>query len=114
MTKTLQQSPLDTSSEHQKERSQPAEKKIRTRVTLRKGTREKLAERSIRYRIPMEVSCVMKFNSGHCLPVCPNCISTISREYMAFCDRCGQKLGWSKLDKATIVYPGYKAWKKEK
>lgn len=38
--------------------------------------------------------------------VCPACKTTIEREFMCYCDRCGQKLGWKKYKKAKIVYPG--------
>lgn len=36
-------------------------------------------------------------------PVCPRCKIMIEREYMKFCDNCGQKLGWNKTIKAKIV-----------
>ena len=37
--------------------------------------------------------------------VCPRCSVTLEREYMAFCDRCGQKLDWKGHQKAKAVYP---------
>lgn len=80
--------------------------KIRTRVALRKDTMEIIAKRAIRYRIPKDVTYVMEFPKKNYYPVCPNCKSTIEREYMHFCDRCGQKLGWRQFGKATIAYPG--------
>ena len=27
-------------------------------------------------------------------PRCPRCRLTLDREYMSFCDRCGQRLDW--------------------
>lgn len=27
--------------------------------------------------------------------VCPRCHSLLDREFMRFCDRCGQRLGWN-------------------
>ena len=38
--------------------------------------------------------------------VCPRCKITMDREFMSFCDRCGQKLDWRYYRKAKIVYPG--------
>lgn len=85
----------------------PAEgKKDRVRVTLRQETLERLAKRLVRYRIPMAVTCVMECPGSNYYPVCPGCKRTIEREYMVFCNRCGQKLGWKKYHKARVVYPG--------
>ncbi len=64
-------------------------------------------EEALTYRIPMEVTRILKLPSEDCYPVCPRCKITVGREYMHFCDRCGQKLGWSKLKDAVFVYPGY-------
>lgn len=38
--------------------------------------------------------------------VCPHCKITMDREFMSFCDRCGQKLDWKYYKKAKVVYPG--------
>ena len=38
--------------------------------------------------------------------VCPRCGMTMDREFMSFCDRCGQRLGWNAYKKAKIIYPG--------
>ena len=35
--------------------------------------------------------------------VCPRCKITLEREFMAFCDRCGQKLDWRSYKKAKII-----------
>ena len=61
------------------------------------------------YRIPRRVSELMVFEShlgtsGYYL--CPRCRITLPREFMAFCDRCGQRLDWSHYRSARIVYPG--------
>ena len=34
-------------------------------------------------------------------PVCPRCLDDLEREYQAFCDKCGQKLGWNDFQYAT-------------
>ena len=38
--------------------------------------------------------------------VCPRCRHTMEREFMKYCDRCGQCLDWSKYLEATVVLPG--------
>ena len=38
---------------------------------------------------------------GHDLyPLCPRCQISLEREYMQFCNNCGQKLSWNKFSKA--------------
>lgn len=56
-----------------------------------------------RYRVPMRVREVCRFYSGDIYPICPRCGMTIEREYMSFCDRCGQRLGWERFDFTVIV-----------
>lgn len=40
--------------------------------------------------------------------VCPRCRITVEREFMLYCDRCGQHLDWSRYEQAAIIYPGDK------
>lgn len=35
---------------------------------------------------------------------CPRCGSTMEREYQLFCDRCGQRLNWSRFNDAEVRY----------
>ena len=61
------------------------------------------------YRNGMLVNEVMVFETwfgktGYY--VCPCCKITLDREFISFCDRCGQKLDWRYYRKAKIVYPG--------
>ena len=76
-------------------------------VTRRIITRQDVLEDAFTYQIPKEVAQIMKQHNGESYPVCPRCKMTIEREYMSFCDRCGQKLGWTNLEDAVFVYPGY-------
>ena len=46
--------------------------------------------------------------------VCPRCGITMEREFMKYCDRCGQCLDWTMHAQAKIVYPGKKRRVKEK
>ena len=52
------------------------------------------------FRIPAAVTECRAYRSGEAYPVCPTCRSSLDREYMAFCDRCGQRLEWSKYGHA--------------
>ena len=56
------------------------------------------------YRVPLPVTEVMVYGDGDSYPVCPRCDCTLDREYMRFCDRCGQRLFWATLDTAKIAY----------
>ena len=57
------------------------------------------------YRMKMPVTEVMLFPDGSSYYVCPRCHITMEREFMHFCDRCGQRLDWKGYKKARIVYP---------
>ena len=74
-------------------------------IKVRKGTRERIAEIAISYRIPLEVAKVVMYPNGISFPECPRCKVTIEREYMRFCDRCGQRLGWKKFNHVVVEYP---------
>ena len=55
------------------------------------------------YRVPLAVKAIRVRESGDSYPICPRCGNTMDREYMRFCDRCGQRLCWMLLDIATVV-----------
>jgi len=60
------------------------------------------------FREPMliqQIRCYSGLNGLTCFPVCPRCGVTLEREYQAFCDRCGQCLGWENLRKAEMILP---------
>ena len=60
------------------------------------------------YRIPLQVTQVMLLSLGDSYPVCPRCKRTLEREYMCFCDRCGQRLAWDCFDFAAVVLAPYR------
>ena len=37
--------------------------------------------------------------------VCPSCHVTLDREFMAYCDRCGQRLDWEDYRNAKVIFP---------
>lgn len=65
----------------------------------------RIVREAIAYRIPRPVVKVIQYHSGDVYPVCPRCNCSLDREYAAFCDRCGQRLGWSALDQAEVIRP---------
>ena len=40
--------------------------------------------------------------------VCPRCDISLDREFMSYCNNCGQKLDWRNYLKAKIIYPSEK------
>ena len=58
---------------------------------------------AFRYRIPLLVTAILLLPSGDSYPICPRCDCSIDREYMRFCDRCGQRLCWDLFDFAKII-----------
>lgn len=60
----------------------------------------------ISFRQSMPVTELMLFPDETTYYVCPRCDITLEREFMPFCDRCGQCLNWKDYKKAKIVYPG--------
>ena len=62
---------------------------------------------AVSYRIPLPVTKVIAY-SNTTYPVCPRCAVSLEREYMAFCDRCGQKLNWDLFEHAKVIHPVYK------
>ena len=62
---------------------------------------------AVSYRIPLPVTKVIAYNKTT-YPICPRCAVSLDREYMYFCDRCGQKLNWDLFEYAKVIYPDYK------
>ena len=75
----------------------PLTKEIRTQHKLGRLSAE-------RYRFPMQVTKVLVLTYEGSYPICPRCGCSIDREYMNFCDRCGQRLGWERFDFAQVIY----------
>ena len=68
-----------------------------------------LASQELSYRVPMRVSAVRYLFDGvygpTTYPICPQCKSTMDRDYQKYCDRCGQALDWKHYSHALIVFP---------
>lgn len=56
------------------------------------------------YRIALPVTKLVRYPMrGYCYPLCPRCKKSMEREFISFCDRCGQRLSWDKIDDAQIL-----------
>lgn len=58
------------------------------------------------FRVPMPVTQLKLFSACRGEPayyVCPRCRLTMEREFMAYCDRCGQKLSWKDYKRAAVI-----------
>lgn len=67
-----------------------------------------LSEDAAAFRIPCPVTQILLFPSGNSYPLCPRCNSSLEREYMRFCDSCGQRLAWRGFSAAKV-----RKWQKE-
>lgn len=54
------------------------------------------------YRTPMRVTQLKKYRAT-AYYICPRCNITMEREFMAYCDRCGQCLCWKNYRKAMVL-----------
>ena len=61
---------------------------------------------AVTYRSPLPVEKVIAY-ANNTYPVCPRCELSLEREYMSFCDRCGQRLNWDLFEHAKIICPDY-------
>ena len=57
------------------------------------------------YRKALLVQELMVFSDGACYYICPRCRITLDREFMSYCDRCGQRLGWKEYRKVRVIHP---------
>ena len=62
---------------------------------------------AVSYRIPLPVTKVIAYSKTS-YPICPRCSQSLEREYIAFCDRCGQKLNWDLFEHAKVIHVVYK------
>ena len=73
-------------------------------TALTSASRKKLLALA-NYRVPMRVTEGVLLSAGVYYR-CPRCRRTLDREFMAFCDRCGQRLDWRGYSKAKLSLPG--------
>ena len=59
------------------------------------------------YRTPMMVNEAIVYRKAFGDDIyyyCPRCQRTLDREFLAYCDRCGQCLNWNEYRKAKRTY----------
>lgn len=82
-------------------------KKQRTLIVPEKEYKKLVSLAS--YHSPMEIAeMVITYdtfwgNEGYYL--CPRCKSSLERDFMLFCNCCGQKLDWNKYKEVKRIYP---------
>ena len=59
---------------------------------------------AVSYRISLPVTRIRRYTHGDTYPLCPRCGSCIEREYMRFCNSCGQRLSWRLFSIATVEH----------
>ena len=64
--------------------------------------KERLSATADSYRTSMEVTHLRKYRAT-AYYICPRCSITLEREFMAYCDRCGQRLGWKHYKKPVVI-----------
>lgn len=60
-------------------------------------------DEAITYRAPLLVAEVYRYQNGDTYPVCPRCNRCLDREYVQYCDRCGQRLDWRKINNVAVT-----------
>ena len=74
--------------------------RIRMQQSIKEGIA--FAKESVSYRMPMPVLRIEKLPNKDEFPVCPRCNIMLEREWMIYCNQCGQCLDWSMLNQARI------------
>lgn len=64
--------------------------------------------KAVSYRIPLPVTKIIVYADNTAYPLCPSCEIALEREYVFFCDQCGQKLNWDLFEYARVIRPGSK------
>ncbi len=54
-----------------------------------------MSEDELRYRRPLRVREVVRYAREGLYPRCPQCRGILDREYMCYCNMCGQCLDWT-------------------
>lgn len=54
------------------------------------------AKQACSYRLPRQVTRFIPHPGGLMFPLCPRCSRCLDREYLQYCNCCGQRLSWKK------------------
>ena len=79
-------------------------KKVRTR------RRKRIARwrHACSYRSPMQVKLYMRTWCRDYYPICPRCSSSMDRDFVSYCNQCGQKMAWDQLNEVCFIKAGDK------
>lgn len=70
---------------------------------LKQGHRKPSIFNAVSYRIPLPVIEILLLPSGDSYSVCPRCDNLLEREYMGYCNCCGQCLAWGMFGHAKMT-----------
>lgn len=68
-----------------------------------RGTRLDSINEKLSYRQPERVAEIFVTDEKEAFPVCPRCKVSMEREFMSYCDRCGQKLDWRSFPRFAVI-----------
>ena len=57
---------------------------------------------ALSYRITRQVVQIRSFRAFGSCPVCPRYRANLEREYMSYCNCCGQRLGWDTYERSDV------------
>ena len=60
---------------------------------MRKDIRK--MKNALAFREKKQVEEIIVYKNGAVDAICPRCKIPLSREFMSFCDSCGQRLSWN-------------------
>lgn len=64
---------------------------------------QELASRQIPMKITEKIKLKMYDQQYGTYYICPLCKISLERDFMSYCDRCGQRLDWRGYKKAKII-----------
>ena len=59
--------------------------------------------RELTYRLPRKIRMKRRYPNGAVFALCPRCNTPLSRDYLPYCDQCGQQLTWCSYGRNTPI-----------
>ena len=50
---------------------------------------------ALKFREKMQVEEIIVYKNGTADAMCPRCKTPLDREFISYCDNCGQRLSWN-------------------
>lgn len=54
------------------------------------------------FRLALPVTQIIRYPNGSHYPICPRCGRSLDREYLSYCNSCGQHMCWKRFRTAKI------------